>query len=201
MARLEGATITREQFLLREMRVACQLREGGLEDDALVNKIASKNLVQYPTERMVKNIARVCVKRMNAVESPLVVHIIATGEKNAASQANLYTMMCTYPLVRDFMLHEVGRRYAQFDYQLGRAEVGSYLANLQAQYENIARLSDLTIEKINQVLRHCLAECGMLKSSKSSTLLPVFLDADVRLAIEDKGDSQALGAFGETGTI
>lgn len=201
MARLEGATITREQFLLREMRVACRLREDGLEDDALVDEIASKNLVQYPTERMVKNIARVCVKRMNAVESPLVVHIIATGEKNAASQANLYTMMCTYPLVRDFMLHEVGRRYAQFDYQLGRAEVGAYLTNLQLQYENMAKLSDLSLEKINQVLRRCLVECGMLQSSRSSMLQPIFLDADVRMAIVDKGDSQALAAFGDLGAI
>jgi hypothetical protein len=201
MARLEGATITREQFLLREMRVACQLREGGLEDDALVNKIASENLIQYPTERMVKNIARVCVKRMNAVGSSLIVHTIATGETPADAQANLYAMMCTYPLVRDFMVHEVGSRYAQLDYQLGRAEVGAYLTNLQLQYENMAKLSDLSLEKINQVLRRCLVECGMLQGPRSSTLQPIFLDADVRMAIVGKGDDQALAAFGDLGAI
>ena len=69
MTRIEGAQITREQFLMREMRIACQLREEGLDDDALVTKIKGENLIQYPTERMVGNIARVCVKRMNAVES------------------------------------------------------------------------------------------------------------------------------------
>ena len=30
MTRMEGAAITREQFLMREMRVACRLREEGL---------------------------------------------------------------------------------------------------------------------------------------------------------------------------
>lgn len=93
MTRIEGAQITREQFLMREMRIACQLREEGLDDDALVTKIKGENLIQYPTERMVGNIARVCVKRMNAVESERIVRIIATGLPEAAAQANLYAMM------------------------------------------------------------------------------------------------------------
>ncbi|WP_274381240.1 hypothetical protein [Gordonibacter urolithinfaciens] len=33
MANLEGAAITREQFLLREMQVACGLREEGLSNE------------------------------------------------------------------------------------------------------------------------------------------------------------------------
>ena len=90
MTRIEGAQITREQFLMREMRVACQLREEGLDDEAIIARIKDENLIQYPTERMVGNIARVCVKRMNAVESDRIVRIIATGLPEAAAQANLY---------------------------------------------------------------------------------------------------------------
>ena len=35
MTRIEGAQITREQFLLREMRIACQLHMEGFTDDAV----------------------------------------------------------------------------------------------------------------------------------------------------------------------
>ncbi|BFL06024.1 hypothetical protein [Eggerthella lenta] len=35
MANLEGAAITREQFLLREMQVACGLREEGLSNEEI----------------------------------------------------------------------------------------------------------------------------------------------------------------------
>lgn len=199
MTRLEGACITREQFLLREMRIACGLREEGLPDESIIVRIADENLIQYPTERMVKNIASVCVKRMNAVASAEIVRIIAEGDSLAAPQANLYAMMCTYPLVRDFMVREVGQRYAQLDYQLGPIEMGAYLTRLQTEYENIAALSDSTIVKIKQVLRRCLVECGMLKSARSQTLLPVLLDFDVRAAMEAKDDVEALAAFGVNG--
>ena len=201
MTRIEGAQITREQFLMREMRIACQLREEGLDDDTLVTKIKNENLIQYPTERMVGNSARVCVKRMNAVESERIVRIIATGLPEAAAQANLYAMMCTYPLVRDFMVNEVGRRYREYDYTLGQMEMNAYMTRLQIEYDNIAEVSDGTIGKIKQVLRKGLIECGMLDSAQSDKLVPIFMDFDVRDAVADKGDMEALSAFNVQGAM
>lgn len=199
--RLGGVCITREQFLLREMRIACELRESGLGDDEIVARIAGENLFQYPTERTVARIARACVKRMNVVDSPQLVRVIASGMAPAPAQANLYVMMCTYPLVRHFMVHEVGCRYAEFNYQLGPSEVGAYLTYLQTQYENIAALSDTTVVKLRQVLRHNLVECGMLQTPRSQTLVPVPLDSEVRAVIEARRDAGALYAFGESGVL
>lgn len=201
MTRIEGAQITREQFLMREMRIACQLHCEGLSDDEVIAKVKDENLIQYPTERMVGNIARVCVKRINAVESDRVVRIIATGTPEAAAQANLYAMMCTYPLVRDFMVSEVGRRYREFDYALGPMEMNAYMTRLQTEYENIAEVSDGTIGKIKQVLRKGLIECGMLENARSDKLVPIFMDFDVRDAVTDKGDVEALSAFNVRGAI
>ena len=201
MTRIEGAQITREQFLMREMRIACQLHLEGLADDEVIAKVKNENLIQYPTERMVGNIARVCVKRINAVESERVVQIIATGSPEAAAQANLYAMMCTYPLVRDFMVNEVGRRFREYDYALGQMEMNAYMTRLQTEYDNIAEVSDGTIGKIKQVLRKGLIECGMLESARSDKLVPIFMDFDVRDAIADKGDAEALSAFNVQGAM
>ena len=186
---------------MREMRVACQLREEGLDDEAIIERIKDENLIQYPTERMVGNIARVCVKRMNAVESERIVHIIATGLPEAAAQANLYAMMCAYPLVRDFMVNEVGRRYREYDLALGQMEMNAYMTRLEAAYDNIAEVSDGTIGKIKQVLRKGLIECGMLENARSDRLEPIFMDFDVRDAIADKGDMEALAAFNVQGAM
>lgn len=201
MTRIDGAQITREQFLMREMRIACQLRDEGLNDDDLISTIKDGNLIQYPTERMVGNIARVCVKRMNAVESERIVHIIATGLPEASAQANLYAMMCTYPLVRDFMVNEVGRRYREYDLALGQMEMNAYMTRLQTEYENLSEVSDSTIGKIKQVLRRGLIECGMLSSARSEKLEPLFMDFDVRDAITGKGDLEALSAFNVQGVM
>lgn len=196
MANLEGAAITREQFLLREMQIACQLHESGLSNDEVIAKIKSENLIQYPTERMVGNIARVCCKRIDAVDDEAIIRIIASGMPEAAAQANLYAMMCTYPLVRNFMVEVVARKFQELDYTLGSMEMNAYMTSLQVEYENMANVADSTIGKIKQVLRKCLIECGILASARSEELTPIFLDFDVREAIEAKGDIDALRAFG-----
>ena len=94
------------------------------------------------------------------------------------------------------MLEVVARRYDSLDYSLSHMDVNAYLTQLQADYPNIAELTDLTLGKIRQVLRKSLVECGMLKSTRSNELLPIVLDFDVQDAIEAKGDYQALAAFG-----
>ena len=75
------------------------------------NSISDENLFQYPTTRMIRNIAGVCTKRLDALGSDALVRIIATGEPEAAAQANLYAMMRTYPLVRHFMETVVAEHY------------------------------------------------------------------------------------------
>ena len=195
-SKLEGACITREQVLLRETRVVARLRAQGLTDDQVVNRVAAENLIQYPTDHMVRNIATVCVKRLNALSSPTLESIIAGGEPEAAAQANLYAMMRTYPLVRDFMESVVARRYEERDLTLGKREMNAWVTRLRADYDNISKLSDSTMTKVKQVLRNALVRCGMLRSSRSSELLPVALDLGVRDAIVALGDEGALRAFG-----
>jgi hypothetical protein len=195
VATIEGGCITREQFLLREMRIACRLRLDGLTYEEIVDKIASENLIQYPTERTVKNIARVCCKRIEAVGSESIVKIIAEGLPEASAQANLYAMMCTYPLVKHFMVTEIGRRYSSLDYQLSPMEMNAYMTRLETEYENIGDLAESTKGKLKQVLRYGLVECGMLSGPRSSELIPIFIDFDVREAIAAKGDTRSLAAF------
>ena len=193
--KLEGACITREQFLMREMRVATCLRQEGLSDDKIIERIVSENLFQYPTNRMVRNIASVCVKRLNALGSPELERIIATGEPEAAAQANLYTMMRTYPLVRHFMMSVVAEHYRDLDYSLGQMEMNGWVTRVQEEYDNIAKLSDATMGKVKQVLRNGLVQCGMLCSARSSELVPIALDLDVEDSIRALGDTDALAAF------
>jgi len=194
--RLEGACITREQFLLRETRTVACLRLEGFTNDEAVNKVATMNLFQYPTTRMVRNIASVCVKRLDALESDALVHVIAEGEPDAAAQANLCAMMRTYPLVRHFMETVVAEHYLDLDYQLGPMEMNGWVTRVQAEYDNMAELSDSTVAKIKQVLRNCLVRSGMLKTSRSTELLRVVLNPDVEDALRELGDAGALAAFG-----
>ena len=193
--KLEGACITREQFLIREMRTVARLRQEGLADEEVINRVAAENLIQYPTDRMVRNIATVCIKRLNALDSPALEQIIANGEPEAAAQANLYAMMRTYPLVRHFMETVVAEHYRDLDYTLGQMEMNGWVTRVQEEYDNMAQLSEATIKKIKQVLRNGLVQCGILRTARSADLVPIALDLDVEDAIRELGDTDALAAF------
>ena len=62
-----SAQITREQFLFYEMRITAKLiREG--RDDEVIERIVDENLFQYPTEKSIKQMARICMNRLRAMD-------------------------------------------------------------------------------------------------------------------------------------
>lgn len=193
--KLMGNTIAREQWLLRETQIVAKMRLDGMSDSEAAEAVKSRNLFQYPTERSLTRISKACNKRIDAVESKQIAEIVANGLPDAAVQANLYMMMCTYPLVRHFMLDEIARRYAELDYSFTATDMNAYFVRLEEEFDNFATSSENTIAKLKQVLKKCLVECGMLENVRSEKLIPIFIDAEVRDAIEDKGDFAALPAF------
>ena len=64
-----GGSLTREQFLLRELRIVADLRTQGVPDDQIIQRVQRENLFQYRTERMLADRARVCLQRLDALEN------------------------------------------------------------------------------------------------------------------------------------
>ena len=67
--RVGGGSLTREQFLLREMRIVADLRTQGEPDDEIIQRVKRENLFQYGTERMLADRARACLQRLDALEN------------------------------------------------------------------------------------------------------------------------------------
>lgn len=199
--KLDGACITREQWLLREMRIVAKLRLEGIDESAITARIKAENLFQYKMERSLRTISRTCNKRIDAVKSEAIVRLVADGMPSVAAQANLYMMMCAYPLVRHFFIEEVARRYEELNYSFTTADMNAYFTRLEAEYENIAKVSELTLTKLKQVLRKCMIECEMLANSRSEDLIPIMIDFDVREAIETKGDTSVLAVYNCKGAM
>ena len=65
-----GGSLTREQFLLSEIRKVASLREQGVSDSDIIDLAKAQNIFQYPTLRVVENIAKVCLRRLNMLEQP-----------------------------------------------------------------------------------------------------------------------------------
>ena len=211
---VRGGVLTREQFLLAEMRIVAALRLQGVDDDAIAQRVKRENLFQYPTERMLANRARVCTCRLDALvptegecaarginpqaaadAASAITRFIAEGPHDQAAQANMYAMMCRYDIVREFMLVEIAERMMAFDYTLTAADLDAFMVRFQMQYADAASWSDATVKRIKGTLRGCLKEAGLIAGPRSTTLTPLFIDADLQAAIEALGDVAVIPAF------
>lgn len=192
--KLLGNTIAREQFLLNEARIMARLRIEGMTAEDAARKVKEENLFRYPTERSLGRITLACNRRLDALDDERLVRIIAYGMPDAAAQTNLYAMMQFYPLVRHFMTTEIARRYAELDYVFGATDMNAYFTRLASEFDNFASMSENTIAKLKQVLRKCLKEAGIL--GQEDRLMPVILDVELEDVLRERGDVEALRAFG-----
>lgn len=195
------AGITREQFLFHEMRTTAKLMNKGLDDEAIVNEIIEDNLFQYPTEKMIKNLAKVCVARLHTINDKYLVEIIANGSSESAKQICLYAMMKHYRIVWEFMTTVIAEKFKLKDLSYSRKDINVFFTRLQEQSDVVASWSDSTIGKIKQVLTKMLVDNGYLDSTKSETLNPVLIDLDLKNVLEEKNEKDALAAFNYFGGL
>ena len=188
-------TITREQFLFNEMRIVATLLYEGKSTEEAINEIVSKNLFQYPTEKMIKNLAQVCVKRYEKADKELI-SIVATSSSSVAKQACLFLMMNYYKIVSDFMITVIGEKYRTKDFTFTKMDMNSFFTRLQEQNETVASWSDSTVNKCKQVLKKSLVEAGYLDNARSQELNHILLDPELKDVIEHTQNPNALIAFG-----
>lgn len=187
--------LTREQFLLYEIRVVARLHCQGLSRDKILGKLKEENLFQFPTERMIANIAGVCFRRLDSLNNPMLVEELASGPMDLAKQINLYAMMRYNRIVWDFMVTVIGEKYRTQDLTFLPEDLNLFFLRLQEQNDTVAGWSDATIGKIKQVLRKALVECDFLDSPKATCLNPVYPYEELVSGIRSNEDADALAAF------
>lgn len=187
--------LTREQFLFHEMRTTAKLMDSGLTDEQIVTEIMSANLFQFPTEKMIGNLSRVCVSRLHALNDPALVSVIANQPSDVAKQVCLYSIMKHNRLAWDFMITVIGEKYRLLDNSFSKMDVNAFFMRLQEQDDAVASWSDATIQKIKSVLVRFLVENGYLDSHRSTVLNPISICDVLEASIRSAHDELALPAF------
>lgn len=190
-----NGSLTAEQFLYYEIRIASKFYLEGKTIDEAVEIIKRDNLFQYPTERQVSRLARACYKRLDALDNKRLVEEIAIAPNEIAKQINLYAMMRYNRLVWEFMIQVIGEKYRNQDFTFSRKDLNAFFTRLQAQDDGVASWSEATINKIKSVLVRVLIETEYLDGVKDTTLNPVLLCEELEQGIKENGDYDALAAF------
>lgn len=187
--------LTREQFLFYEMRTTARLLAEGLSDQEVKARIVKENLFQYPTEKSVEQMIRVCIRRLKGLNNPALISAIAQMDSVTAKQICLYAMMKDYRLVSDFMITIIGNKYVQQDLLYSRRDINAFFLQLQEQDDYVASWSESTVKKIASVLSRLLIENEYIDDSKADRLNPVIITPLLEEAIKDNSDDAMLVAF------
>ena len=190
-----NGSLTREKFLFYEIRIVAKLVFEGLSNDDIITRIHAENLFQFPTEKLIDNIANVCLKRVEALKSKEYIDILANGSVETAKQVNLLAMMKYNRLVWDFMTIVIGEKYRTQDLYLTQRDLNVFMTGLKEQSDVVATWSDSTVAKIKQVLKRSIMECGYLDSIKEERLNPVTISFELEELMKQNGDYAALPAF------
>lgn len=191
-----SGSLTMEQFLFYETRIVAKLMEDdGLSEEEIINRVLDENLFQFPTERKIKRIARACIRRLNGLNDPGLVGVIAHSPVEVAKQACLYAMMKQYKLVWDYMVTVIGEKYREQDFSYGRMDLNVFFMRLQEQDDEVASWSEATVKKLKSVLNRILIENEYIDGPRATKLNPVLISSEVENAIRANGDEIALPAF------
>lgn len=190
-----SGSLTAEQFLFYEMRIASKFYIQGISIDEAISKIREDNLFQYPTEREIARMTRACYRRLDALNNRSLIQEISSAPAEIAKQINLYAIMRYNRLVWDFMIQVIGEKFRTQDFSFERKDLNTFFSRLQAQNDSVAGWSDNTISKIKSVLVRCLVETEYLDHFKSTTLNPVFLCEELERGIHENNDGEVLPAF------
>ena len=153
-----NGTITAEQFLFYEIRIASKYYLDGKSVEDAIEEIKKNNLFQYPTERLVARMVRSCYKRLDALDDEQLRQELSSAPSEIAKQINLYAMMRYNRIVWDFMVGVIGEKFRSQDFEFSRKDLNVFFSHLQEQNDDIAGWSETTVNKIKHLLNSCVSQ-------------------------------------------
>ena len=170
-----NGTITAEQFLFYEIRIASKYYLDGTSVVDAIEEIKKNNLFQYPTERLVARMVRSCYKRLDALDDDRLRQELSSAPAEIAKQINLYAMMRYNRIVWDFMVGVIGEKFRSQDFEFSRKDLNVFFSHLQEQNDDIAGWSESTVNTSE-------GDPGQRRCGQRETCLPARLGPAPRSA-------------------
>lgn len=189
------ASLTREHFWFYETRTVARLMLQNKSEIEIVEEVVRDNLFQYPTERIIKNNASACYRRLSLLGDHSLIEAIANQSFETTKQIVLYAIMKANLLVWEFMATVIGEKYRVQDFSYDRSVLNNYFLRLQEQNDVIASWSDSTISKLKSVIGRLLIETEYINDFKADHLNPVWLNPLLENVIRSNHDEVILPAF------
>ena len=191
-----SATLTSDAFLYYELKQVLKLKIQGLKDNEIRKSVMEENIFQYKSKESTSRIISSVMRRVKVLDDYLI-NLIINEPMEVGKIINLYSIMKTSRLFFEFM-NEVIREKLEFNYEiLEKKDINIFFTAKAEQSEIVSGWSEVTKNKLKQVILKILSEVGILENVKTGKLNRLIIPPELKEYMLDIGDKVYLQAMGE----
>ncbi|WP_034644786.1 DUF1819 family protein [Bacillus methanolicus] len=190
-----SSALTGASFLFFEMKKVVELSIQELSEKEIRKKVIDENLFEYKHTSSLKRSLPSLLRRVNALDYVLKQRLLEDSLETGKI-INLYAIMKTDRLFFEFMNEVISEKLADQDFQLEKKDINLYFSSKAEQSPVVAKFTEQTVRKLQQVHQRILQEAGILVDPKSGKLAYPIIDTDLQYYLRSIGDEAYLKAMG-----
>lgn len=191
-----SATLTGASFLFYEFKQVVSLKEQGIDETEIKNRVLGENLFQYQVKSSLKRSLPSVLRRVNVLDDTLR-KMVLEESLDTGKIINLYAIMKTDRLFFEFMNEVIQEKLEADNYIFEKKDLNVFIASKAEQDAGIAGWTEQTVNKLKQVFVKVLYESGLLKDKKTGELSRLLLDKQLKRHLIQIGDIAYVRAMGE----
>lgn len=189
-------TLNGAQFLLYEFSQIVKLKEQGLTDEEIKEKVIDENILQQEKVSSLKRRLRYLLPRVNVLDETLRCFVIHESI-DISKVINFYSILKTDRLFYEFMNEVIKEKFKSNNYNLEKKDLNAFFTYKAEQNDTLKSWSDSTIQRLKQVYMRMLEEVGILTDRKTGELKRLIIDDQLKSHLRSIGDGQYIELMGD----
>lgn len=189
-------TLNGAQFLLYEFTQIVKLKEQGLTDEEIKEKVIDENILQQEKVSSLKRRLRYLLPRVNVLDETLRCFVIHESI-DISKVINFYSILKTDRLFYEFMNEVIKEKFKSNNYNLEKKDLNAFFTYKAEQNDTLKSWSDSTIQRLKQVYMRMLEEVGILTDRKTGELKRLIIDDQLKSHLRSIGDGQYIELMGD----
>lgn len=174
------------------------------ESDAIISQIQSPdaflagteiipfNVIPVNSESSQKRLYSEVSKRLKSLDNSRFIYLYQVSNQEDKLLILFYAVCKTYPIIADFMLSIVLRKWHNMDKEILPFDFQSFLYEQMGNHPELEKLSPITIKKLSQVVMLMLTELGM---QKDNIITKITFNQEILEEVLSNGDNWFLEAL------
>ena len=170
-----------------EARLVARLKLRGVQDQHMVEVIRNGNLIQMNSRSQAGRVVSSIVRRLRVLD-PHLLEILAHGPLESARIVNIYAIMKTDRLFREFMVEVYLPQARLAEGAITPSDVRRFMVKAE-QSDTVASWSAYLMKRLGSILLQTITEAGLTTGVRERQIRRVILDRDLTNHLIELGDA------------